>query len=106
MNWPVDWAWWAKDRREKALSNRIQAFFESKGIKSYNGLFTLDGKPFDKDHSAGIVAMNAVASLAATKHRAKLFVEDLWNAPVRADDWRYYDGMLHCSGDFRIWTPQ
>jgi len=112
MNWSVDWAWWAKDRKEKALSNRIQAFFESKGIKSYNGLFTLDGKPFDKDHSPGIVAMNAVASLAATNHRAKLFVEDLWNTPVPTGHWRYYDGMLyllgmlHCSGDFRIWPPQ
>ena len=31
MNWSVDWAWWAADPRETA-SDRLQAFFESKGM--------------------------------------------------------------------------
>jgi len=112
MNWSVDWAWWAKDKRERQLSDRIQAFFESKGIDSYGDLFTLDGRQLDNDHSAGLVAMNAVAGLAATNPRASKFVEDLWNTPVPTGQWRYYDGMLYmlgmlyCSGEFRIWTPK
>ena len=31
MDWSVDWAWWAKDPRERELSDRIQTFFASQG---------------------------------------------------------------------------
>jgi oligosaccharide reducing-end xylanase len=108
----MDWAWWGKDVRERQLSDRIQAFFESEGLSTYGNQFTLDGKQFSSDHSAGLVAMNAVAGLAATHPRAKQFVEALWNASVPTGQERYYDGMLymlatlHCSGEFRIWPPQ
>ncbi len=112
MNWSVDWSWWAKDPRQQALSDRIQAFFESKGLDSYGNRFTLDGTQRDNSHSAGLVATNAVASLAATdKDRARKFVEALWNTPIPSGRYRYYDGMLylmsmlHCSGQFRIWLP-
>ncbi len=53
--------------------------------------------------------MNAVASLAATQPRARQFVEALWNLTIPSGRYRYYDGMLyllgllHCSGEFRIW---
>jgi oligosaccharide reducing-end xylanase len=30
-NWSVDWAWWRKAPEEPQLSNRIQAFFRSRG---------------------------------------------------------------------------
>lgn len=113
MNWSVDWSWWAKDPREQMLSDRIQAFFESKGLDSYGNRFTLDGTQRDNSHSAGLVATNAVAGLAATdKDRAKKFIEALWNTPIPSGRYRYYDGMLylmsmlHCSGQFRIWPPQ
>jgi len=112
MNWSVDWAWWAKDVREKQLSDRLQAFFESKGLAEYGNRYTLDGNPLGTDHSTGLVAMNAVASLAGTHPLAQQFVEALWNAPVPSGRYRYYDGMLyllgllHCGGEFRVWTPQ
>jgi endo-1,4-beta-D-glucanase Y len=112
MNWSVDWAWWGRDTRERQLSDRLQAFFESKGISAYGNQFTLDGNQFGSDHSAGLVAMNAVTGLAAANPRAKQFVEALWNTPVPTGQWRYYDGMLymlatlHCSGEFRIWQPK
>jgi oligosaccharide reducing-end xylanase len=112
MNWSVDWAWWSRDDREKQLSDRLQAFFASQGMTNYASQFTLDGTPLSTDHSTGLVAMNAVASLAATQPRAQNFVEELWNAPVPTGQWRYYDGLLyflgllHCSGEFRIWPPQ
>jgi oligosaccharide reducing-end xylanase len=63
-------------------------------------------------HAEGLVAVNAVASLAATDPRSKQFVEALWNTPVPAGIERYYEGLLymmallHCSGEFRIWPPR
>jgi len=112
MNWSVDWAWWAKDVREPQRSDRLQAFFEAKGLSSYGNRFKLEGSQFGNDHATGLVAMNAVASLAATQPRAQRFVEALWNTPVPSGQARYYDGllyllaMLHCSGEFRVWRPQ
>jgi oligosaccharide reducing-end xylanase len=112
MNWSVDWAWWAADVRERELSDRLQAFFESKGLSAYGNQFTLEGSQIGSAHATGLVATNAVASLPATHPRAKNFVEALWNTPIPSGQWRYYDGMLqllgllHCSGEFRIWTPQ
>jgi oligosaccharide reducing-end xylanase len=111
MNWSMDWAWWAADARQPELSDRIQNFFAAQGISNYPSQFTLAGKPLGQGHSAGLVAMNATASLAATQPQAKLFVLELWNAPVPSGRYRYYDGMLHllallhCSGEFRIWPP-
>jgi oligosaccharide reducing-end xylanase len=107
----MDWAWWAKDLRQRELSDRLQAFFEAQGVSACGSRFTLEGKLLASDHSAGLVAMNAVASLAATQPRARKFVEELWHTPVPTGQYRYYNGMLyllgllHCSGEFRIWPP-
>jgi oligosaccharide reducing-end xylanase len=105
MNWAVDWSWWGKDPRQHELSNRIQSFFASQGIESYGTEYTLDGQMLNKNHAKGLVATNAVVSLAATHSLQKDFAEALWNTPVpSAFDERYYDGllylmgMLHCSG--------
>ncbi len=113
MNWSMDWAWWGKDEHQRQLSDRLQAFFESKGIASYGDRWTLDGSGLlDSGHSGGLVAMNAVAGLAATHPRSQEFVKALWNEPIPSGQHRYYNGMLymlgmlHCCGNFRIWTPQ
>ena len=111
-NWSVDWSWWHKDPREQILSDRLQAFFESKGMDTYGSRFTLDGTQLEDRHAQGLVAVNADASLAATKARSKKFVEALWNTPTPDGLERYYEGLLymmallHCSGEFRIWSPQ
>ncbi len=110
-NWSVDWSWWAKDPRERGLSDKLQKFFESQGMATYGCQFTLDGKPLDARHAQGLVAVNADASLAATNPRAKQFVEALWNTPMPDGQERYYEGLLymmallHCSGEFQIWQP-
>jgi oligosaccharide reducing-end xylanase len=111
-NWSVDWSWWQADPRERARSDRIQAFFASKGIGTYGNRWSLDGATqLGSDHSTALVATNAVASLAATDPRAAEFVDALWKAEIPSGRYRYYDGMwylmglLHCSGEFRIWTP-
>lgn len=112
-NWAVDWSWWAADPRERELSDKIQAFFESQGIDTYGNGYTLDGKPLNATHSTALVATNAVASLASTdQERAMKFVEALWKAEIPSGRYRYYDGMwylmglLHVSGEFRIWPPK
>ena len=112
-NWSVDWSWWAADPRERELSDRILAFFEGEGMDTYVAGHTLDGTPRGNVHGVGLTATNAIAGLAATDTaRARKFVEALWNAPIPSGRYRYYDGMwylmglLHCSGEFRVWTPK
>lgn len=111
-NWSVDWSWWGKAPQERVLSDRIQAFFAAQGLDKYGDQYSLDGKEISNRHSTGLVATNAVASLAATDPRAKEFVDNLWKTPVPSGEQRYYDGMLyimsmmHLSGEFRIWSPQ
>lgn len=118
-NWAVDWSWWHKEPQEPVLSDRIQQFFLSAGIKTYGPVYTLEGKLLGatpglthEDHPTGLVGTNAVAGLAATdKARARQFTEELWNAPIPSGEHRYYDGMLylmsllHAGGEFRIWKP-
>jgi oligosaccharide reducing-end xylanase len=107
-NWAVDWSWWGKDPRQRELSDKLQAFFESQGT-NYGCVFTLDGKQLEDRHAQGLVAVNAVASLAATHPRANKFVEELWSTPVPDGLERYYEGLLylmsvlHCSGEFKVW---
>lgn len=109
QNIAIDYAWWAADPWQKEFADRIQQFFESKGISSYANQFSLSGSGLSTDHSPGLVAMNAVASLAATNARAWKFVDELWNSPIPSGQWRYYDGMLymlgllHVSGNFKIY---
>jgi oligosaccharide reducing-end xylanase len=120
-NWSVDWSWWRKDPEEQALSDRIQAFFESQGLDKYSPVYTLDSKPLgstpkltpETDAPIGLEGTNAVASLAAAdKKRARQFVDALWNAPIPSGHSRYYDGMLymmsllHCAGEFKVWKPR
>jgi oligosaccharide reducing-end xylanase len=112
-NWSVDWSWWAKDARQRELSDRIQAFFESKGLDSYGDNWGLDGTMLRDRHSPGLVATNGVASLAARDaQRARKFVDALWNLEVPSSRvFRYYDGLLymmsllHASGRFQVIMP-
>jgi oligosaccharide reducing-end xylanase len=113
MNWSVDWSWWRKDPNEVMLSNRLQSFFASQGMDKYGTEYSLDGKMLNPGHAKGLIATNAVMSLAADHPIARDFTEALWNTPVPSDfNERYYDGLLylmailHCSGEFRIWHPK
>ena len=111
MNVALDYSWFAEDSWEVTQSNRLLEFFHSQGIGSYGNQFKLDGKKLGDDHSAGLVAMNAVACLASTNSNRRDFVQELWNTPVPRGHYRYYDGllymmaMLQVSGNFRIYDP-
>lgn len=111
-NVAVDYAWFAADPWQVEQSNRVLDFLASQGIDLYANQFTLDGMPLSSDHSTGLVSMAAVAALAADAETGKPFVQELWDAPIPSGKWRYYDGMLymlgmlHVSGNFKIYTPQ
>jgi oligosaccharide reducing-end xylanase len=114
MNWAVDWSWWRKDPRQQELSDRLQAFFESQGMNTYGDNWTLDGKVQRARHSAGLVATNGAASIAAANaDRARRFTEALWNLEVPSSHvFRYYDGLLylmslmHSAGRFQVIPPR
>jgi oligosaccharide reducing-end xylanase len=109
-NVAVDYAWFAADPWEVEQSNRVLGFLASQGVGSYPNQFALDGTPLSGDHSTGLVAMAAVAALAADPEKGKPFVQNLWDTPIPSGKWRYYDGMLymlgmlHVSGNFKIYT--
>ena len=111
MNIAIDNSWFSKDSWAITQSNRLLNFFHSEGIGKYGNQYTLDGKKLSDNHSVGLVAMNAVASLASTNANRKDFVEELWNVSIPSGPGRYYDGMLYMlamlqvSGNFRIYDP-
>ena len=110
-NIAMDYAWWAKDARQKTYADRLQTFFHAQGVNTYKALWNIDGTPRSNpgDHSPGLVACNAAASLAATHERAWDFIEDFWNISMTPGQYRYYDGclymfgMLHLSGNFKVY---
>ncbi len=109
MNIAVDYEWFGNDGWAVEECNRLLDFFESQG--RYGNQYTLEGKRLAEDHSTGLVAMNAVATLASTNDNRKAFVKELWDAQVPTGLYRYYDGMLYMlgllqvSGNFRIYAP-
>jgi oligosaccharide reducing-end xylanase len=114
MNWAMDWSWFAKDPRQQELTDRLQKFFESKGIDTYDDNWSLDGQSLRRRHSPGLVATTGWASLCATdKERGKKFAEELWKLNVPSSNvFRYYDGLLymmcvlHASGEFKAIMPK
>jgi len=108
QNIAVDRYWWGGDPAAVDEANRLQAFFARQGLATYGNMFTLDGRQLERDHSPGLVAMNAVASLVATGPRALDFVRELWYVRPTRGRWRYYDGclylfgLLHASGRYRM----
>ncbi len=93
----LDYAWWKADPWQVEQSNRVLRFLAAQGPKIPNQ-FTLEGKPLSTDSSLGLTAMAAVAGLAADPDVARPFVQQLWDAPLPAGKWRYYNGLLYCLG--------
>lgn len=109
VNWSVDHAWWGKDPEAVARTDRLQAFFESRGMETYENQFRIDGTALSGDRSSGLIASNGAASLAASHPRAQKFVDAMWQLEPPKGEWRYYNGLLefmallHASGRFRAW---
>jgi len=116
-NVAVDYAWWVGDANGAPIGNQVtwvnqlQTFFGTRR-PSYQNRWNLDGTPVGSDfNSPGHVTMNAVAGLAGNTTRVWDFIEDVWNVSVPTGQYRYYDGMLymmgllHLSGNFRMYAP-
>ncbi len=124
MNIAMDYNWFCKDRRwQENYAARIQRFFKSKGINSFDDQFNLDGsKPewilpaggFQKlRHSLGLLA--TVAATEMIRKDNFDFVHALWNAKLQpySDGYfdPYYDGLLylfslmHLSGKYQLIKP-
>lgn len=107
----LDYEWFKKDDWEREEANKIQSFFA--GIHDINDYkkYMIDGTPLEEKalHPVGLLATNAMASLAANGSNAEDFVRRFWNQPLRRGVRRYYDNCLYffsliaLSGKYRIW---
>ncbi|WP_281297514.1 glycosyl hydrolase family 8 [Flavobacterium limnophilum] len=126
MNIAMDYTWYDKDKEwQEDYAKRFQNFLRSKGLKTYDDQFNLDGStpdfilqagPVKKlRHSIGLVSTAATASLM-NKDKASLdFVHAIWNAKLEPyeDGYfdPYYDGLMylfslmHLSGNYQIIHP-
>jgi oligosaccharide reducing-end xylanase len=112
----MDWAWMMQPGTElQARADALVSFFAKQGSTSYLALWKVDCTNGNGFHSPGLVAMNAIATLATTeavKPQAQELVEDLWNTALPTGQYRYYDGLLytfallHLSGEYRIHMPK
>ena len=108
QNLTIDQYWFGADPFAVEEANRLQAFFLRQGLTTHGNKFTLDGTQIEVNHSPGLVAMNAVASLVSTNPQRLDFVRHLWEIQPTRGRYRYYDGclylfaMLHLSGRYRM----
>ena len=108
----LDAEWFGATEWHREEVGRIQKFFSDKQPENYRK-YTIAGEPFEEKslHPVGLVATNAMASLADPEGKyARGCVDLFWNTPVRTGDRRYYDNclylfaMLALSGRYRIWA--
>lgn len=112
-NMGMDWLWFEPGGTSyQARADALVNFFHAQGAATYNSIWNLDGTGGSGGHSAGAVAMNAVATLAATSavaSKSAALVNNLWDIPQPTGTYRYYDGLLymfgllHMSGNYRMY---
>jgi oligosaccharide reducing-end xylanase len=126
MNIAMDYNWFGKDKSwQEDYAKRFQNFLRSKGIKTFEDQFNIDGSRPDTilqaggfkklRHSLGLVATAASASLMNNEKNNLDFVHALWNAKLEPyeDGYfdPYYDGLLylfslmHLSGKYQLIKP-
>ncbi|RXK61566.1 glycoside hydrolase [Lacibacter luteus] len=126
MNISMDYAWYKKDAAwQLNYAKRIQTFFRSKGINSFEDQFNMDGTRPDSilqaggfkklRHSIGLVSTLATTEMIYSENNRYDFVHALWNAKLEPyeDGYfdPYYDGLLylfsllHLSGKYQIIKP-
>lgn len=111
MNLGMDYHWFKADAQQPVIAERYLNFFKNQG-SGYVNHYDWNGSNANGDHSTGLVACNAVASLAVDNTTlTQPFLNEFWNVGLPSGTYRYYDGMLYmlamlnCSGNFKIWKP-
>ena len=124
MNITMDYVWFGKDKKwQQDYAKRIQTFFRSKGIDTFEDQFNPDGLRPDSilqaggfkklRHSIGLVS--TVATTEMIRKDNYDFVHALWNEKLQpySDGYfdPYYDGLLylfslmHLSGKYQLIKP-
>lgn len=93
---------------------RLQHFFNETVKGHEDRVYYIDGTPANDTvlHPVGLIAMNAMGSLATSGANATACVEKFWQTPLRTGERRYYDNFLYAfaflalSGNYRIWEVQ
>jgi oligosaccharide reducing-end xylanase len=124
MNISMDYYWFGKDKKwQQDYAKRIQTFFRSKGIDTFEDQFNPDGSRPDSilqaggfkklRHSIGLVS--TVATTEMIRKDNYDFVHALWNEKLEpySDGYfdPYYDGLLYLfslmdlSGKYQLIKP-
>ncbi|WP_277680148.1 glycosyl hydrolase family 8 [Gracilibacillus dipsosauri] len=109
-NIAIDYEWFHDNACPIVVNEKIQSFFANVDPDDFRR-YKVDGEPFEEKalHPIGLLATNAMASLATHGENARKCVELFWNTPVRTGNRRYYDNCLYffsllaLSGNYRIW---
>jgi oligosaccharide reducing-end xylanase len=81
---------WAIDE-----NNKLLRFFISKGINSYGGKYSLDGKDvIDPAHDPALVFANGVSAVIATVAQRQTFISQAFDTPTPVGTVRYYQGLI------------
>ena len=124
MNIAMDYNWFGKDKAwQEDYAKRIQTFFKSKGLNTFEDQFSLDGSKPEfvlragtntqkLRHSIGLISTATSTNLM---HKDLDYVHKLWNEKLQPYDDGYfdpyYDGLLylfslmHLSGKYQVITP-
>ncbi len=108
MNMAVDYAWGSQDATLKAQVEKYHAFFANHlGSNNVsNALFRVDGSNPSGGGSTALTATLASGALASDAQNRATYVENLWNVPQQAGQYRYYQesvyllGLLATAGKF------
>jgi len=111
-NLGLDVSWFGPNQEHKATVDRLHRFFSGKDPGDLR-MYAIDGTPLDEPalHPQGLMATNAMGSLATDGDLARQSVELFWRTPLRTGKRRYYDNcltllsLLGLSGRYRIWSP-
>lgn len=113
LNIAMDYTWFGKDKEwQESYAKKIQAFFRSQGIDTFNDQYNLDGttpeivfgagadRVTKLRHSIGLKSTLATTALVSNEDNESLdFVKALWNAKLEPyeDGYfdPYYDGLLY-----------
>jgi oligosaccharide reducing-end xylanase len=127
MNIAMDYIWFGKDKIwQKDYAKRIQRFFRSKGISTFEDQFNTDGTTpteilqagdYKKlRHSLGLVATVATTAMITTDKSGFDFVHELWRSKLEPYEDGYFDpyfdglmylfSLMHLSGKYQIIRPQ
>lgn len=103
--------WFGDDPKLAACNERLQQFFQETEKDHWDYIYKIDGTRIDEKilHPVGLIATNAMGSLATNDIYSQACVRKFYETPLRIGERRYYDNFLYLfawmalSGNYRIW---